>query len=42
MSSEIGRGFKFGVGFALGVSLIMIFFLFSVSMCAGQLHRNMM
>ena len=42
MSSEIGRGFKFGVGFALGVSLIMIFFLFGVSMCAGQLHRRMM
>jgi len=42
MPSEIGRGFKFGVGFALGVSLIMIFFLFGVSMCAGQLHRRMM
>lgn len=42
MSSDIGRGFKFGVGFALGVSLILMFFLFGVSMCAGRLHRNMM
>jgi len=42
MPSEISRGFKFGVGFALGVSLIMILFLFGVSMCAGQLHRRMM
>ena len=40
MSSDIGRGFKFGVGFALGVSLIMLFFLFGISMCAGRLHRR--
>jgi len=40
MSSDIGRGFKFGVGFALGVSLIMLFFLFGVSMCAGRLYRR--
>jgi len=40
MPSDIGRGFKFGVGFALGVSLIMLFFLFGVSMCAGRLHRR--
>ena len=40
MPSDIGRGFKFGVGFALGVSLIMLFFLFGISMCAGRLHRR--
>jgi len=40
MPSDMGRGFKFGVGFALGVSLIMLFFLFGVSMCAGRLHRR--
>ena len=42
MSSDIGRGFKFGVGFALGVSFIMALFLFGLSMCAGHLHRRMM
>jgi hypothetical protein len=42
MPSEIGRGFKFGIGFALGMSLILMFFLFGVSMCAGRLHRDMM
>ena len=40
MPSDIGRGFKFGVGFALGVSAIMLFFLFGLSMCAGRLHRR--
>ena len=40
MPSDIGRGFKFGVGFALGVSLILLFFLFGISMCAGRLHRR--
>ena len=40
MPSDSGRGFKFGVGFALGVSLIMLFFLFGISMCAGRLHRR--
>ena len=40
MPSDLGRGFKFGVGFALGVSLIMLFFLFGVSMCAGRLHKR--
>jgi len=42
MPSEIGRGFKFGVGFALGLSLIMVLVLFGLSMCAGHLHRRMM
>lgn len=42
MPSDIGRGFKFGVGFALGVTCIMMFFLFGVSMCAGRIHHHMM
>ena len=42
MPSEIGRGIKFGIGFALGVGLILTLFLFGISMCAGQLHRRMM
>ena len=42
MPSEIGRGFKFGVGFALGVSFVLMFFMFGISMCAGHLHRRMM
>jgi hypothetical protein len=42
MRSEIGRGFKFGVGFALGVSFVLMFFMFGISMCAGHLHRRMM
>jgi len=41
MPSDIGRGFKFGIGFALGVSFIMVLLLFSVSMCAGRIHRHM-
>lgn len=40
MPSDIGRGFKFGMGFALGVSLILLFFLFGISMCAGRLQRR--
>ncbi len=42
MPSEIGRGFKFGVGFALGMSLIIVLVLFGLSMCAGHLQRRMM
>ncbi len=42
MPSEIGRGIKFGIGFALGVGFVTILLLFSFSMCAGRLHRHMM
>src|SRR5262245_30362031 len=42
MSSEIGRGIKFGIGFALGVGFILTLFLVSLSMCAGHIHRRMM
>ena len=42
MPSEIGRGIKFGIGFALGVAFILTLFLFSFSMCAGHIHRRMM
>jgi len=42
MPSEISRGIKFGIGFALGVAFILTLFLFSLSMCAGHLHRRMM
>jgi len=42
MPSEISRGIKFGIGFALGVVFIFTLFLFSLSMCAGHLHRRMM
>jgi Raf kinase inhibitor-like YbhB/YbcL family protein len=42
MPSEISRGIKFGIGFALGVGFILTLFLLSLSMCAGHLHRRMM
>ncbi len=42
MPSEINRGIKFGIGFALGVGFILTLFLFSLSMCAGRLHRRML
>ncbi|MBI3795535.1 MAG: hypothetical protein HY268_01000 [Deltaproteobacteria bacterium] len=42
MSSEIGRGIKFGIGFALGVGFILTLFVLSLSMCAGHFHRHMM
>ena len=41
MPSEFGRGLRFGMGFAVGVSLILGFFLFGVSMCAGHFQRRM-
>lgn len=42
MPSEISRGIKFGIGFALGVGFMLTLFLFSLSMCAGRLHRRML
>ena len=42
MSSDLGRGIKFGIGFALGVGFVMTLFLFGLSMCAGHLHRRVM
>jgi Raf kinase inhibitor-like YbhB/YbcL family protein len=42
MPSDIGRGIKFGIGFALGVGFVIALFLFGLSMCAGHLHRRMM
>jgi hypothetical protein len=42
MPSDIGRGIKFGIGFALGVGFILTLFLFGLSMCAGRLHQHMM
>ncbi len=41
MPSEIGRGIRFGIGFAFGVGLVMLFFVFGLSMCAGHFHRRM-
>ena len=40
MASDLGRGFKFGVGCALGFSAILLLLLFGMSMCAGRLHRR--
>ena len=40
MASDLGRGFKFGVGCALGFSAILLLFLFGLSMCAGRLHQR--
>ena len=40
MSSDLARGVKFGVGCALGFSLILLLFLFGMSMCAGRMHRH--
>jgi hypothetical protein len=42
MASDLGRGFKFGMGCALGFSVILLLFLFGMSMCAGQFHRRML
>ena len=42
MPSEIGRGIRFGIGFALGVGFVLALLLFGLSMCAGQLHRRML
>lgn len=41
MPSDFGRGLRFGMGFAVGVSIILAFFLFGVSMCAGHFQRRM-
>lgn len=41
MPSDFGRGLRFGMGFAVGVSIILGFFLFGVSMCAGHFQRRM-
>lgn len=38
--SDLGRGFKFGVGCALGFSVIILLFLFGLSMCAGRFHQR--
>jgi hypothetical protein len=39
-SSDLARGFKFGVGCALGFSFILFLFLFGMSMCAGRIHQR--
>ena len=41
MPSDFGRGLRFGMGFAVGVSIILGFFLFGVSMCAGHFQQRM-
>lgn len=41
MPSDFGRGLRFGMGFAVGVSLILGLFLFGVSMCAGHFQQRM-
>ncbi len=41
MPSDFGRGLRFGMGFAVGVSIILGFLLFGVSMCAGHFQRRM-
>ncbi len=40
MPSEIGRGIRLGIGFALGVGLVMLLFVLGLSMCAGHLHQR--
>jgi hypothetical protein len=42
MASDLSRGFKFGMGCALGFSVILLLFLFGMSMCAGRLHRRVL
>jgi len=42
MPSEISRGIKFGIGFALGVGFILTLLVLGLSMCAGHFHRRMM
>ena len=40
MPSDFGRGLRFGMGFAVGVSIMVGFFLFGVSMCAGHFQKR--
>lgn len=42
MSSDFGRGFKFGMGCALGAAFILTLFLLGLSMCAGELQRRLL
>ncbi|MCS6927504.1 MAG: hypothetical protein NZ578_16565 [Candidatus Binatia bacterium] len=42
MSSDFGRGFKFGMGCALGGAFILTLFLLGLSMCAGELQRRLL
>ncbi len=39
MPSEVVRGLKWGIGFALGVGVVFTVFLMAFSMCAGHFHR---